>query len=370
MLPQDDLKVRFGTPPEVRLVAIDSAGSPVIFHVSSPRDPDVLGYGSLRIVSDEPVSLGMLNLMSTLASALFDTASREQLPALYFVARSTGTTRLLETPALRICEVTSRSWTFEATRENNAHTSSSSTVLSPKIRDEIMRLCPFLPCREVFLSTGSPVKRGQYEFLFRAAGINANESSIRVTPPEPQVDGQGNRDEEILVRDPLKRLARFAAKSGSYPLILEDTMLFVEHFNTEYEKKPILPGPDTKRWWTALGSSGLLNLMGSSTRRDATFVCQMGVLTKDGDYSVFRAERRGRIAYSERKPSNENRYFPYVIPHNFHTIFIPEGSEKTYSEMLPGEFRSHDYRADCVSLVTRFLQDEGRSKSDVQSRLF
>lgn len=233
-----------------------------------------------------------------------------------------------------------------------------------------MRLRPSLRCREVFLSTGSPVKRGQYEFLFRAAGITANESSIRVTPPEPQVDGQGYRDEEILVRDPLKRLARFAAKSGSYPLILEDTMLFVEHFNTEYDKKPILPGPDTKRWWTALGSSGLLNLMGSSNRRDATFVCQMGVLTKDGDYSVFRAERRGRIAYSERKPSNENKYFPYVIPHNFHTIFIPEGSEKTYSEMLPGEFRSHDYRAACVSLVTRFLQDQERSKPDVQSRLF
>jgi inosine/xanthosine triphosphate pyrophosphatase family protein len=309
--------------------------------------------------------------MQLLAGALFHAISRENLPVVYFECAGSSPNMATGTSTLRICEFSTESVTYEAVRESTEIFAPSPHMHVPSnTLDEIMGLLPELKCREVYLSTGSPVKRGQYSFLFRAAGITTKKSTIGASPPEPQVDGQGHLDEQILVRDPLKRLARFAAKSGSYPLILEDTMLFIEHFNSDFHSSPILPGPDTKRWWNALGSSGLLELMGGSTRRSATFVCQMGVLTKGGGYSVFRSERRGRISLTERPQGPGGDFFPYVIPHNFHSIFIPEGSAKTYAEMLPGEFRSFDYRADCVGQVTRYLHGASSVRVDSQPELF
>lgn len=310
-------------------------------------------------------------MMQLLAAVLFQTVERVFLPVVYFECANSTKAELAETPSMRVCEYSANSVTFEALRESTDKSEGSQRMRVPSaVLERIRLLVPNLECREVYLSTGSPVKLGQYNFLFRAAGITTRKSTIGASPPEPQVDGQGLLEEEILVRDPLKRLARFAAKTDSYPLILEDTMLFVEHFNADFANSPILPGPDTKRWWNALGSSGLLNLMGRSARRKATFVCQMGVLTRDGNYSVFRSERSGRISFQERILHEEADYFPYVIPHNFHSIFVPAGSKKTYAEMRPGEFRSYDYRADCVSQVIRFLHGSVSAPAVSQPELF
>lgn len=217
-------------------------------------------------------------------------------------------------------------------------------------------------------ATGSVVKRGQYGYLFRSSGIRIEVSDLAASVPEPQVEGQGWEPERILVEDPLRRIARFAARTRTYPLIIEDTMLFVEHFNSDFDCLPILPGPDTKRWWRALESRGLLQLMEGSRRRRAIFVCQLGVLSSAGAYLTFRAEKTGRISNSARALADFEEYFPYTSPYNFHNIFVPDGTDKTYAEMYPGEFRLYDYRSACVDHASLYLKEMGDKPS--QLRLF
>ncbi|WP_082383532.1 non-canonical purine NTP pyrophosphatase [Frigoribacterium sp. RIT-PI-h] len=199
----------------------------------------------------------------------------------------------------------------------------------------------------IHLATGSAVKKSQYAHLFRRWGLNTQISNLSRWAYEPQVDGDGTDEERALVEAPLRHIAKLSARANSFPIVVEDTMLFIEHFNRDY-LRPLLPGPDTKRWWGALGSDGLLDLMRGSKRRRARFVAQLGISYESGSYQTFRAEVDGFISEQSRDSEAQQRNFPFSNPFNFHNIFVPIGSELAYSEMDPGTFRRHDYRTACV----------------------
>lgn len=277
----------------------------------------------------------------------------------------------LERAGFRWCDITSRGRkTYEMRNGINIHVPQLRIVFDESAQASKLQLFDQFRPPRVQLATSSPVKRMQYGFLFGSNGILVQSSGLKDGIPEPQVEGAGESNERILVEDPLRRLSRFAAKSRDYPVLLEDTMLFIEHFNHDYTHYPMLPGPDTKRWWAALGDQGVLNLMGATTSRRAKLVCQMGVLTADGAYHVFRAEVQGKISTKPRKISDWRDFLPYTSPFNFHTIFEPSGSDKTYAEMLPGEFRAFDYRSQCADDVSNFLLSRADMASVTQIPIF
>jgi len=201
----------------------------------------------------------------------------------------------------------------------------------------------------IFLGTGSPSKRTQYEYLLRCHGFEAKRASHGLLLPEPQVEGHGLHDETALVSEPLKYAARWLAKEHLYPFLIEDTMLFIEHFNRNYDEAPLLPGPDTKRWWAALGYEGILEALEGSRRRRAKYGCQIGLHTDRRQYKFFRAEVHGRIAYEARVAVPANEAFPYTNPTFFHPIFIPDGSDLTLAEMDAAGFARFDYRRRCLA---------------------
>lgn len=215
------------------------------------------------------------------------------------------------------------------------------------------------PDRVVFFSTGSAPKLQQYRHLLGEHGLSVQ--PVRPLPSlhEPQVDGSGARAEIVLVELPLKDLARFAARDATFPLVVEDTMLFVEHFNRDWAH-PMLPGPDTKRWWHALGNEGLLDLLVGSDRRQALYVCQLGVLTREGRYHSFRAEVPGRISEAPRSAPEAWAAFPRANATYFHQVFVPESANKTLAEMPPDTFRHFDYRRRAVGEAVQTLQDAAR----------
>ena len=218
----------------------------------------------------------------------------------------------------------------------------------------------------VFFRTGSPEKRIQYRYLFRCFGIDVQDVRHSVSLIEPQVEGHGPEPESALVHEPLKLFSRFAAREASYPFVVEDTMLFIEHFNTDFEQRPMLPGPDTKRWWNGLGVDGILRAMNGSKLRRALYVCQIGVHVRPGEYEHFRAEVRGSVATSQRKSSIAEQLFPYSNSTFFHSIFIPDGTKRTLAEMDPSEFRSYDYRRRCLATAAGTLRKHGRMIGGVQ----
>jgi inosine/xanthosine triphosphate pyrophosphatase family protein len=218
----------------------------------------------------------------------------------------------------------------------------------------------------VFFRTGSPEKRIQYRYLFRCFGIDVQDVKHSVSLIEPQVEGHGPEPESALVHEPLKLFSRFAAREESYPFVVEDTMLFIEHFNADFERRPMLPGPDTKRWWNGLGADGILRAMGGSKLRQALYVCQLGIHIGPGEYEHFRAEVRGSVATSQRKSRLAEQLFPYSNSTFFHSIFIPDGTSRTLAEMDPSEFRPYDYRRLCLASAVESLRRYGRMTGDVQ----
>jgi inosine/xanthosine triphosphate pyrophosphatase family protein/GNAT superfamily N-acetyltransferase len=208
---------------------------------------------------------------------------------------------------------------------------------------------------QVYFGTSSTEKLWQYQHLMRCYGLGLRRLRPTVSFVEPQVEGFGAASEAALVAEPLKWFARFAAKADTYPLIIEDTMLFIEHFNSDWAVRSILPGADTKRWWQALEAGGVLRLMEGSTQRAARYVCQLGVNAGPGDYRTFRAELNGSIAH---EPSdNYTDEFPLSNGTFFHAIFVPDGETRTLAELEPHEFVSHDYRRNCVRAAAPFLHE-------------
>jgi len=227
-------------------------------------------------------------------------------------------------------------------------------------------VAPFVrEARQLYFATGSTAKLHQYVYLFGLYGFAVHAVRHLASVPEPQVDGFGDVSEAELVADPLKRLSRFAARTRRYPLLVEDTMLFIDHFNDDVAA---LPGPDTKRWWLALGNKGLLRLMEGSRRRAATYVCQLGVTTGPGTYDTFRAELRGRIALGERVSEHAIAGFPRTNAAYFHPVFVPDGAGLSLAEMGPDEFARYDYRHAVVQRAAPSL--EQLASGAVQGRLF
>jgi inosine/xanthosine triphosphate pyrophosphatase family protein len=262
---------------------------------------------------------------------------------------------MLESVGFRWCGTEEASLVFELTRVALAESPvvPHSVLISDANRRALHGWLAEVRPITATLATGSSVKFAQYEFLFRSNGVAIKQSRMSDMVSEPQVEGEGEDSERILVTEPLKRLAMHAKRADSYPLLVEDTMLFIEHFNNDFDR-PLLPGPDTKRWWNALGAKGVLSLMDRSCRRRARYVCQIGVHTPSS-YKVFRSSREGFIIDSLHPRSTTSEYEPYSNPTAFHSIFVPDGGTVTYAEMSPGEFGAHDYRTTCAAEVASYL---------------
>src|SRR6266481_1050793 len=119
----------------------------------------------------------------------------------------------------------------------------------------------------VFLATTNPRKAGELSFLFGAYNVEVEAAKSTIELTEPQIEGNNPDLEARLVHHPLRLAARFLEKRSSLPFIVEDTMLYIEFFNRDYDLVADLPGYDTKRWWRQLGAEGVLSLMGSTPKR-------------------------------------------------------------------------------------------------------
>ncbi len=218
----------------------------------------------------------------------------------------------------------------------------------------------------VYFGSSSPQKIEQYTFLLRSFGFELRRARQEVSLVEPQVEGSGLASEELLVVTPLKGFAPFAQRSATYPFMIEDTMLFVEHFNRDFDRGALLPGPDTKRWWQALGVEGLLELMRGSERRRARYVCQLGLNLERGGYRTFRSELPGRIARQIGGSARGSEAFPYTNATFFHRVFIANSQDVPLSELAAVEFQAIDYRRACVVSAIETLRQTSVARPVVQ----
>ena len=120
--------------------------------------------------------------------------------------------------------------------------------------------------------------------------------------------------------DNLREIAEWSAKYvyslHSLPLFVEDTGLFIEALNG-------FPGPYSSYVMKTLGNEGILKLMNNVSNRKAYFLTIVAFVDKN-TLELFEGKRYGTISKTKRGTK-----------WGFDPIFIPDGYDKTYSELGP-----------------------------------
>lgn len=212
-----------------------------------------------------------------------------------------------------------------------------------------------------YFSTSSEEKRKQFSWLFSLYNLNLDFYNISNLLIEPQVDSPTIESEKMLVSHPIKFASRFIKKK---PFIVEDTMLFIEEFNKDYDLKPELPGLDTKRWWRQLGNDGVLRLLSRSKKRKTKYVSQIGCYLNAKQYYFGRGELHGIIAQIPCISEESKVNFPKTNPWFFHQIFIPDGFDVPLSLLSASDFTMVDYRRKALENLLNNLHDNIHGDSD------
>lgn len=221
--------------------------------------------------------------------------------------------------------------------------------------------------RIIYFATTSEVKFRQYEIIFNDLGFKLLRAPAINNLIEPQLDESSSSGYELLVSHPLRMAARFISKSGTIPYLIEDTSLIIDVLSNSKDLKFGLPGADTKNWWNNLGVEGVLDILRNKQNRKARYISVVGVYLGNNNYLFEQSVLEGTISESNRKSEIAEKQVPLTNPFFFHSIFIPEGHNKTLAEMDRKEFPPIDYRRDvarkiAVSLVEFQFQQSSQLK--------
>jgi len=129
--------------------------------------------------------------------------------------------------------------------------------------------------------------------------------------------------------DSLEKIARHKAMEAFSiclkPVIVEDAGLFITSLNG-------FPGPYSSFVFKTIGNKGILQLMSKS--RSASFRSIIAYCEKKDDIHLFSADVKGTISQKE-----------HGLRWGFDPIFIPQGRDKTYSQLADKNQISHRYLA-------------------------
>ncbi|GFN39483.1 MAG: dITP/XTP pyrophosphatase [Marine Group I thaumarchaeote] len=109
------------------------------------------------------------------------------------------------------------------------------------------------------------------------------------------------------------------------PVIVEDDGLFIKSLRG-------FPGPYSSFVFKTIGNEGILRLL--NTQRVARFYSVIAYCDKKKKTSLFEAYITGKIS---KKPNGKKW--------GFDPIFIPDGSKKTFAQIVNKNFISHRYLA-------------------------
>jgi XTP/dITP diphosphohydrolase len=186
--------------------------------------------------------------------------------------------------------------------------------------------------KNVVLSTRNRSKLFQIQAMFTSMPVNL------LTLDDANIAGEAVEDGETLEENAHKKAAYAHARVPPFTWTMaEDTGLFIDALGGE-------PGVRAARWAgegkdaEEVMRHALKRLVGIADR-SATFRTVVVLMDPDGKEQVFSGSAQGRILTQPRTPP------PAQMPYS--AIFVPDGSERAFSEMSPVEMNlvSHRGRA-------------------------
>lgn len=137
--------------------------------------------------------------------------------------------------------------------------------------------------------------------------------------------------------------ARFCSNYSKLPALADDSGLCVDALNGS-------PGIYSARWagpnkdfYAAMAK--VERLMVDTLNRKAHFICALALVLPDGEEQVFMARIDGTISMS---PKGQ-----YGL--GYDPIFIPEGHDQTFGEMLPHIKDQISHRTKAINQLTEYL---------------
>ncbi len=120
------------------------------------------------------------------------------------------------------------------------------------------------------------------------------------------------------------------------PVLVDDAAVYFEKYNQ-------FPGILTKFLFTGIGFEGILKLTGDNS--PAYFQCHLVFAHGPNQFEVFEGICKGNII----KPATFE--YPPGLPYD--AIFIPEGTDKTYTQLRKENIHDYFYR---IRALKEFLQ--------------
>lgn len=158
--------------------------------------------------------------------------------------------------------------------------------------------------------------------------------------PEPAETG------ESFVENALIK-ARAAAEASGLPALADDSGLSVDAldgrpgvYTADWAERQWFEGEPGRDWYLAMGKvEGLLQQRGEDTDRSAAFHCVLALAWPEGDYAIYEGIARGSLVWPPRGD----------LGFGYDPVFVPSGSEKTFSEIEPAEKHRMSHRADAFA---------------------
>lgn len=178
-----------------------------------------------------------------------------------------------------------------------------------------------MPEKEICLVTSNPSKFSEITRTLNGSGIRAT----RVDYDIPEI--KSDLIEEVVADKAEKALA-YAKK----PVIVDDTGIFFTHYNN-------FPGTHSRFVIMGIGFAGVFRLLkGNDRAYFRTMVAYMAPGIKEPE--LFSGTCRGRML--TRRRGRMRAKMPYD------DIFIPDGADKTFSQMGVANKQKYDHRSKAV----------------------
>ena len=126
------------------------------------------------------------------------------------------------------------------------------------------------------------------------------------------------------------------------PFIIDDAGVFVDGLEG-------FPGVYSRYVYDTIGLQGILKQMENLDDRQASFKCVLGLLLEDGTTHKFVGECKGRIIHEMRGDGG----------FGYDPIFIPDGFDRTFSELPPEEKNEISHRGRAMQNLLAFISEKG-----------
>ncbi|MDP7457338.1 MAG: non-canonical purine NTP pyrophosphatase [Candidatus Woesearchaeota archaeon] len=154
------------------------------------------------------------------------------------------------------------------------------------------------------------------------------------------IDMDYPEDKEGTMQDLVKKAVKDLAEQLQKPIVIEDTGLYFEAFDN-------FPGMFPKFIYQSIGFKGIQKLL-DGENRGAYFLIVVGYCEPGKDPVLFEGELKGKILpdiFEAREPK-----FPYD------TIFVPEGYDKTMSDISLEERNKFGHRGKAFRKLGEYLK--------------